>query len=68
MNVPPVLDRGGIENEIIWHLSKIKKGLLKKGIFPREYIGTPLPKLKVSWRQEQSGKGEEQGREGSLPE
>ncbi len=50
MNVPLVLDRGGV-NEIIWHLTKIKKGLLKRGTLPAEYVGTSLPKLRVSWRQ-----------------
>jgi hypothetical protein len=48
MNVPPVLDRGGIENEIIWHLTKIEKGFLKKGTLPAEYVGTPLHELRVS--------------------
>jgi hypothetical protein len=57
MNVPPVLDRGGIENEIIWHLTEIEKGFLKKGTLPAEYVGTPLPKLRVSWRQNKQGKG-----------
>jgi hypothetical protein len=51
MNIPPVLDRGGIKNKIIWHLTKIKKGFLKKGTLPWGYVGTPLPKLRVSWRQ-----------------
>jgi hypothetical protein len=57
MNVPPVPDRGGIENKIIWHLTKIEKGLLKRGTLPAEYVGTPLPKLRVSWRQNKLGKG-----------
>ncbi len=56
MNVPPVLDRGGIKNKIIWHLTKIKMGFLKKGTLPAEYVGTPLPKLRVSWRQNKQGK------------
>ncbi len=51
MNVPLVLDRGGVKNKIIWHLTKIKKGLLKKGTLSAEYVGTLLPKLRVSWRQ-----------------
>jgi hypothetical protein len=50
MNVPPVLDRGSVKNKIIWHLTKIKKGFLKKGTLPAEYVGTPLPMLRVSWR------------------
>jgi hypothetical protein len=57
MNVLPVLDRGSIENEIIWHLTKIEKGFLKKGTLPAEYVGTPLPKLRVLWRQNKQGKG-----------
>jgi hypothetical protein len=57
MNVPPVLDRGGIKNKIIWHLTKIKKGFLKKGTLPAEYVGIPLPKLRVSWRQNKQGMG-----------
>ncbi len=61
MNVPPVLDRGGVKNEIIWHLTKIEKGFLKKGSLPVEYVGIPLPKLRVSWKQNKQGKGEEQG-------
>jgi hypothetical protein len=57
MNVPLVLDRGGIENEIIWHLTEIKKALLKRGTLPAEYVGTPLLKLRVSWRPNKQGKG-----------
>ena len=57
MNIPPMLDRGGIANKIIWHLTKIKKSFLKKGTLPVEYVGTPLPEMKVSWRQNKHGKG-----------
>jgi hypothetical protein len=57
MNVLPVLDRGGVKNKIIWHLTKIKKGFLKKGTLPAEYVGTPLPELRVSLRQNKQGKG-----------
>jgi hypothetical protein len=38
MNVPPVLDRGGVDNKIIWHLTKIKKGFLKRGTLSAEYV------------------------------
>ncbi len=57
MNVPPVLDRSGVEGEFLWHLSEIEKGLLKKGHLPTEYIGVPLLKIKVLWRQNKQGKG-----------
>jgi hypothetical protein len=49
MNVPPVLGRGGIEAEIIWHLTEIEKGLLKKGVLLSEYVGVQLPKIRVTW-------------------
>ena len=51
MNAPPVFDRNGMEGDIIWHLAEIEKSLLKKGFLPTEFIGTPLPEIKVSWRQ-----------------
>jgi hypothetical protein len=58
MNVPPVLDRGRIEGEIIWHLTEIEKGLLKKGVLPPEYVGIQLPKIRLTWQQNKQGKGE----------
>jgi hypothetical protein len=57
MNIPTVLERGEVENEILWHLSEIKKKLLKRGSLPCEYVGVPLPNIKVSWRQSKQGKG-----------
>jgi hypothetical protein len=51
MNVSPVLEQGGMESEIVWNLCKLEKRLLKKGILPEEYLGTPLPAISVSWRQ-----------------
>ena len=57
MNVPPVLDRSRVEGKILWHLAEIEKGLLKKGCLPTEYIGVPLPEIKVLWRQNKQGKG-----------
>jgi hypothetical protein len=57
MNIPPVLDRAGVEGMIIWHFTEIEKGLLKKGLLPVEYVGVPLPEIKVSWRQNKQGKG-----------
>jgi hypothetical protein len=56
MNVPRVLDRSRVEGEILWHLSEIEKGLLKKEHLPTKYIGVPLLKIKVSWRQNKQGK------------
>jgi hypothetical protein len=55
MNVPPVLDRFGVEEEIIWHLTQIENGLLKEGKLSTEYVGVPLPEIKVSWRQSKQG-------------
>jgi hypothetical protein len=46
-----------VEGKIIWHLAAIEKSLLKKGVLPTEFIGIPLPKIKVSWRQNKQGKG-----------
>jgi hypothetical protein len=43
MNVPPVLDRGGVKNKIIWHLTKIEKGFLKKGLSLRSMKELPSP-------------------------
>jgi len=57
MNVPPVLDRGGVEEEIIWHLTQIENSLLKEGKLAMEFVGVPLPEMKVSWRQSKQGKG-----------
>ncbi len=57
MNVPPVLDRGGVEEEIIWHLKQIENGLLRVGKLSTEFVGVPLPELKVSWHQSKQGKG-----------
>jgi hypothetical protein len=57
MNVPSVLEPGGVEGKFIWHLTEIKKGLMKKGTLPTEYICIPFPNIKVSWRQSKQGKG-----------
>ncbi len=51
LNVPPVLERGGVEEEIVWHLQQIEKRLLKEGKLAQQYIGVPLPRISVSWRQ-----------------
>ncbi len=60
LNVPPVLEleRGGVEEEITWHLQQIEKSLLKEqGKLSQEFIGFPLPRINVSWRQSKQGKG-----------
>ena len=57
MNVPLVLDRGGVKGEIIWHLAEIEKGLPKKGVLPSEYVGVQLPKIRVTWQKNKQGKG-----------
>ncbi len=55
MNVPLVLECGGMESEIVWHLCKLEKRFLKKRILPEEYVGIPLPKISVLWRQSKLG-------------
>ena len=57
LNVPPILERGGVEEEITWHLQQIEKRLLKEGKLAQQYIGVPLPRISVSWRQSKQGKG-----------
>jgi hypothetical protein len=57
MNVPPVLDRAGVEGEIIWHLTSIKKRQIVKGTLSLEYLGFPLPEIRVAWQQNKQGKG-----------
>jgi hypothetical protein len=57
LNVPPVLERGGVKEEIAWHLQRIEKRLLKEGKLAQQYIGVPLPRISVSWQQSKQGKG-----------
>jgi hypothetical protein len=57
MNFPPVLDKSSVKGGIIWHLTEIKKGLLKKGVLPSEYVGVQLPKIRMTWQQNKQGKG-----------
>jgi hypothetical protein len=57
MNVPPVLECGSVKSEIVWHLCELEKRFLKKEILPEEYVGIPLPKISVLWRQSKQGKG-----------
>ena len=57
MNVPNGFNREGIEGEILWHLADIKKRLLKEGRLPLEYVGVPLPEIRIGWRQSKQGKG-----------
>jgi hypothetical protein len=42
MNVPSVLERAGVEGEILWHLNSLEKKLMRKGGYPSEYAGLPL--------------------------
>ncbi len=58
MNVSSVLERGRVESKLIWHLSDIEKGLLKRGTLLSEYHSVPLPEIKVTWRQSKQGKGQ----------
>jgi hypothetical protein len=57
MNVPPILDKAGVEREIIWHLASIKKRQIGKGRLTSEYLGFPLPEIRVAWQQNKQGKG-----------
>ena len=57
MNVPPVLERPGVEGEILWHLGNLEKRLMRKGGYSSKYAGVPLPEISVSWRQSRQGKG-----------
>ncbi len=64
MNVPSVLEQGGVESKILWHLSEIKKKFLKRGTLPVEYVGVPLPKIEVLWRQ--TNKGNDRARQSGI--
>ncbi len=67
MNVLLVLERGGVEAEIVWHLPDLEKRLMKKGGYPQEYVGVSLPKISAAWRQSKQGKGKSKSeREMSL--
>ncbi len=57
MNIPPVLDRARVEGVNIWHLTSIKKRQIGKGTLTSEYLGLPLPEIRVAWRQNKQGKG-----------
>jgi hypothetical protein len=57
MCVPNIFDWEGVEGEILWHFTEIEKSLLKKGALPAEFVGKPLPKIRVSWHQNKQGKG-----------
>jgi hypothetical protein len=46
-----------MESEIVWHLCKLEKRFLKKGILLEEYVGIPLPAISVLWRQSKKVKG-----------
>jgi hypothetical protein len=57
VNVPPVLEPGGVKAEIVWHLTNLEKRPMKKGDYPQKYVWVPLPKISVAWRQIKQGKG-----------
>jgi hypothetical protein len=48
MNAPLVLECRRAKGKIIWHLTEIEKGLMKKGVLPTEYIVVPFTNIKVS--------------------
>jgi hypothetical protein len=57
MNVPLVFDKQGIKEEIRWHLNKMQKSLLRKGLLLSDLHGVLLLEIKVSWWQNTQGKG-----------
>ncbi len=57
MGVPSMFNCEELKGEIYWHFSDIEKSLLKKDALPTEYVGEPLPKIKLSWQQSKQGKG-----------
>jgi hypothetical protein len=57
MCVPSVFDCEGLKGEIYWHFSDTEKSLLNKGTLPTEYVGKPLPRIKLAWQQSKQGKG-----------
>ncbi len=66
MNILPVLDRAGVEEEIIWHLTSIKMRQIGKGALTSEYLEFPLPEIRVAWRQNKQGKSKNKA-EKDLP-
>jgi hypothetical protein len=64
MCCPPIFDRQGVEEEIVFHLSQIEKDLIRKGKLPSDLSGVVLPKIKVSWRQNKQGKGKNKAEQG----
>jgi hypothetical protein len=63
-----MFDCEGLDGEIYWHFSDIEKSLLKKGALPTEYVGEPLPKIKLSWRQSKQGKGRNKAEKKMQPQ
>ena len=49
MCCPPMFDRKVIDEEICFHLHLIEKDLIRKGKLSPNFIGVPLPDIKVSW-------------------
>jgi hypothetical protein len=50
MNILLVLNRAGVEGEIIWHLTSTKKCRIGKGMLTSEYLGILLPEIRVAWK------------------
>jgi hypothetical protein len=51
---------------MIWHLTEIEKGFLRKGTLLTEYVGVPLPKIKVLWRKNKQGGGSNKAKKDLL--
>ncbi len=68
MNVPPVLECGGVESKILWHLHEIEKKLLKMGDFTHGVCGRTTSQNQSLMEKEQTREWMKQGRVGSVPE
>jgi len=60
MCCPPVFDKRGLEEEIVYHLKTMEKDLIRKGALPSTLSIEPLPQIAVSWRQNKQGRGRSQ--------
>jgi hypothetical protein len=57
INVPLVLDRGGVEGEIIWHLMEIEKVSWRKEFFHQSMMASSYPRLGWLGNRTNKGKG-----------
>ncbi len=64
MCCPPIFDRQGVAEEIVFHLTQIEKDLIRKGKLPSNLSGVALPEIKVSWHQNKQGKGKNKVEQG----